>query len=339
MTNTENPEYLPLNEVSEDDYFIVAQEDPRIDWHYNEDIDHPHDWKGYIRVDESGIHTFSAAIDDNAYIKINGQKVVELTGTHAQTNVSGSIELEAGYHWVELHHENGAGPLVQAGAANAEVFIPKMDGKDLKLYTVVEKKSLHYPVRFDVTFTSTSSVLPSQKNLETQGTYAASGQVFNGTMIVTYKDGKTMSIPVQTGGWMANNSPWLNGTAKDSEGNEILPPPSTGAYEPGDYPDTACPTTVTKMRTPFRELQSGVKGYEIINGSGAGANHPDSQRSGLYLHVAKRIGSEGCISTFDYVKWGMLKGDMRLANTKEDIPALSVSYVGVTRDALRQPAK
>ena len=337
MTNTENTAYIPLSAISEADYFIVEQEEPRIDQRYNSDTTHPHDWEGYIKVTESGEHEFSATIDDNGYIEIAGQRVVNLEGTHSQTNVSGTISLDAGYHWVKLHHENGAGPMVLAGAANAEVFTPKMDGVNLKLYSIVAKNTEHYPIRFDVLFTSTSSVVKSQKNLETQGTYSASGRVFNGIMTVTYKDGYSMTVPVQSGGWMANGSPWVNNTAKDSQGNLVLPPPASGAFNPEDYPDTACPSSVTNLRTPFFVLESGVKGYMILNGTVADPSHPDAQRSGLYLHVAKRIGSEGCISTFDYVKWGILKGDMRVANTKTDIPVLTVSYNGVTRNALKQP--
>lgn len=129
-------DYLPL-EVENDSYAQITRlADPAITWHYNEAVE-SHDWEGFIKISTDGNYTFSAKIDDNGYIELHGEKVVELTGTQASTLVIGApVYLAAGYHKIKLHHENGRGPLVQAGAANAEEFIPMMDGAQIQLYEI-----------------------------------------------------------------------------------------------------------------------------------------------------------------------------------------------------------
>lgn len=66
-----------------------------------------HDREGYSRIPEDGTCNFTIQIDDNGYLEINGEKVVELTGcTHSSTSASGSKELKKGFHYAKLHHEN-----------------------------------------------------------------------------------------------------------------------------------------------------------------------------------------------------------------------------------------
>lgn len=129
-------DYLPL-EVENDSYAQITRlADPAITWHYNEAVE-SHDWEGFIKISTDGNYTFSAKIDDNGYIELHGEKVVELTGTQASTLVTGSpVYLSAGYHKIKLHHENGRGPMVQAGAANAEEFIPMINGNQIQLFEI-----------------------------------------------------------------------------------------------------------------------------------------------------------------------------------------------------------
>lgn len=353
INNTEEtvpsmPIFMPLGVNTDENYHVIELQSPSVLWHYNEDIDHPHDWEGYIKIETPGEYTFSAEIDDNGYIMINDTKVVELTGTNPTRTVTGSpIELGPGYHWIKLHHENGRGPMVIAGAANAEAFVPKVNGTPITLYSIVPVVG-RCPVHFELEFDTTRSVLTNQKDMETNGTtYAASGYVFEGTMQVQYSDGTHMNIPVQSGGWMAKNSPWfkpgLTGREAELYNNPsdittISGPTSETTDTPEIWPDTCCPSTAYRMHTTFVTSPSGlVSGYVIDTQQDETSNDPNLRRGGLYFHIAKRIGSEGCISTFDYRKWNFLRGEMKRGDSSATVPTLNITFVGVTPDAQRQP--
>lgn len=124
-------------EVDYDTYAEITElKAPAIPWHYNEK-EESHDWEGFLKIDGVDFFTFSAQIDDNGYIEVNGKRVLEISGDHSSTLVTGEpCLLKEGYHRIKLHHENTRSPIVQSGYPNAEVFIPMINGNPIKLYDI-----------------------------------------------------------------------------------------------------------------------------------------------------------------------------------------------------------
>ncbi|MDH3068295.1 PA14 domain-containing protein [Akkermansia sp. N21169] len=133
--------FHPLDAENNRRYKVKKKDAPKIDWHKTEETG-AHDWEGYIRIPEDGTYNFTIQIDDNGYLKINGEKVVELTGSNSSKKATGSKELKKGFHYAKLHHENLEVPEAIAPYPNAEEFVPQMDGKDLELWEIDAPKNL-----------------------------------------------------------------------------------------------------------------------------------------------------------------------------------------------------
>ncbi|GKI07418.1 MAG: T6SS effector amidase Tae4 family protein [Akkermansia sp.] len=108
---------------------------PKIVWHKTEEIG-VHDWEGYIRIPFDKEYAFTIQMDDNGYLEIDNQKVVELKDGNSSKKAEGKKELKQGYHYVKLHHENLKVPDAIAPYPNAEEFVPQMDGADLELWEI-----------------------------------------------------------------------------------------------------------------------------------------------------------------------------------------------------------
>ncbi|WP_418173936.1 PA14 domain-containing protein, partial [Akkermansia sp.] len=100
---------------------------PKIVWHKTEETG-VHDWEGYIRIPFDKEYAFTIQMDDNGYLEIDNQKVVELKDGNSSKKAEGKKELKQGYHYVKLHHENLKVPDAIAPYPNAEEFVPQMDG-------------------------------------------------------------------------------------------------------------------------------------------------------------------------------------------------------------------
>ncbi|WP_257229123.1 PA14 domain-containing protein [Akkermansia massiliensis] len=92
---------------------------PKIVWHKTEETG-VHDWEGYIRIPFDKEYAFTIQMDDNGYLEIDNQKVVELKDGNSSKKAEGKKELKQGYHYVKLHHENlkvpdAIAPLSQCG--------------------------------------------------------------------------------------------------------------------------------------------------------------------------------------------------------------------------------
>lgn len=134
--------FHPLDAENNRRYKVTAKAAPKIAWHKTETTG-PHDWDGYIRIEEDSDCTFSVTLDDNGYIELDGKKVVEITGSNSSTSKTGAaIRLKKGFHYVKLHHENLAVPETIAPYPNAEEFVPKLNGEDLKLWEIDAPKNL-----------------------------------------------------------------------------------------------------------------------------------------------------------------------------------------------------
>ncbi|MEM9167894.1 MAG: cadherin domain-containing protein, partial [Planctomycetota bacterium] len=71
-------------------------------------------YTGYIEVDQAGEWTFETNSDDGSMLLINGETVVGNDGLHAMRTESGTIELEPGYHEIEVRYfENTGGAGIQ----------------------------------------------------------------------------------------------------------------------------------------------------------------------------------------------------------------------------------
>lgn len=126
--------FLPLS-IDNDPHFTREVINPTIEWEYTEKEEHIHDWQGFLRIAEDGDYTISAEIDDNGYISIAGQRVVELDGHNGRTTVTGQVSLTAGYHKIVLHHEDLI-PLNEK-YKNAQVFTPKINDEAMQIYKIM----------------------------------------------------------------------------------------------------------------------------------------------------------------------------------------------------------
>ena len=128
--------FHPLDAKNNRRYKVTVKQDPKIAWHKTEKAE-THDWEGYIRIAEEGTYTFSVTLDDNGYIEVGGQKVVEITGTNSSTSKSSELyHLKKGFHYVRLHHQNEKVPEAIAPYPNAEEFVPKVNGEDMKIWEI-----------------------------------------------------------------------------------------------------------------------------------------------------------------------------------------------------------
>lgn len=142
------------------------------------------------------------------------------------------------------------------------------------------------PSRVVVTFTEIAARPVSAEQQE--ASFCAAGHVFLGTLELRSPAGTLLTLPVQTGGWMNEDSPFCRAGLCPAN-------PSWGAYDPSHYPDTAFPalpgdTILGTERTGRR------RGFRIPDPPGTG-------RSALMIHDSARFGSEGCISTQDLSGW------------------------------------
>lgn len=134
--------FHPLDVENNRRYKVTAKQDPKIAWNKTEETG-AHDWEGYIRIAEEGAYTFSVTLDDNGYIEVGGQKVVEITGTNSSTSKSSELyHLKKGFHDVRLHHQNEKVPEAIAPYPNAEEFVPKINGEDMKIWEIDALKNI-----------------------------------------------------------------------------------------------------------------------------------------------------------------------------------------------------
>ena len=66
-------------------------------------------WRGKIAIPESGIYTFGTRSDDGSYVYIDGQLVVDNGGSHGAEDRSGVIQLEQGFHDIEVRYSELGG--------------------------------------------------------------------------------------------------------------------------------------------------------------------------------------------------------------------------------------
>jgi len=67
------------------------------------------EFRGFIKVPEASIYTFSTASDDGSSLTIDQELVVDNDGLHGTKKVSGNIALQAGYHEIVVRYFNQTG--------------------------------------------------------------------------------------------------------------------------------------------------------------------------------------------------------------------------------------
>ncbi len=270
--------------------------------------------------------TFSLTVDDWGTLTVtdsSGNEKLKLSltssddspgerGGHVEWSDTKSVHLPSGKYKVEIHHENVT---YEGEYADKSVYnVSKCNFGFTGTLNVV------HPVRYDFEFTTRSedNVNPDEKDGETNSTYCASGYVFLGQGTVTYNNGTSKTFGIQSGGWMANSSPFTKPTNSQLNNN----------FNPKQWPDTSCPTAVTAIHTTIVGL-----GYGIDVDASTG-------RSAIKLHKGVRFGSEGCISVRNADEWEMIEEDMRIATKvypKDPLEA-TVSYSCVQPDYNRYPS-
>jgi DNA-binding beta-propeller fold protein YncE len=66
-------------------------------------------WRGKIAIPESGVYTFGTRSDDGSYLTIDGQLVVDNGGSHGAEDRSGVIQLDQGFHDIEVRYNELGG--------------------------------------------------------------------------------------------------------------------------------------------------------------------------------------------------------------------------------------
>ncbi|MBI5914183.1 MAG: alpha-L-fucosidase [Bacteroidetes bacterium] len=67
------------------------------------------EFRGFIKVPEDGIYTFSIASDDGSLLYLNNQVVVDNDGQHGMVEKSGTAALKAGYHEIIVRYFEATG--------------------------------------------------------------------------------------------------------------------------------------------------------------------------------------------------------------------------------------
>lgn len=224
-------------------------------------------------------------------------------GGHAKWTKTAAVNLESGVYVIKVNHMN-----IDYNPQVSNLSYCKVD--------ITSSLNMKYPKRYDVIFNerSTDGVIFSQMNDETSSnTICPSGYVFKGIGTVTYNDSTTMTFPVQSGGWMSRVSPFNKPSEDDVN----------ASFPAKKWPDTCCPSAVSAIHTG-----SNPSGYLIDV-------DPATNRSGIRMHIAKRIGSEGCISvlnpnvdeTIAENKWPLIVSGMQKASAVYPYDALEMSVV------------
>jgi hypothetical protein len=88
-------------------------------------------FSGFISAPEDGVYTFSTKSDDGSVLLIDGQKVVNNDGSHAEISAIGRIALKKGFHPYELlYFESYEGEALSVswitpGTGKEEIISPK----------------------------------------------------------------------------------------------------------------------------------------------------------------------------------------------------------------------
>ena len=62
------------------------------------------EWTGYITVPTTGTYTFILTSDDGSWLYIDGSQIIDNGGAHAPLGVSGTVDLTAGQHTIEVDY-------------------------------------------------------------------------------------------------------------------------------------------------------------------------------------------------------------------------------------------
>lgn len=68
-----------------------------------------YEFRGFVKVPETGIYTFSTASDDGSALYLNNEKIVDNDGFHGLKKVSSVVALEAGFHEIMVRYFEGTG--------------------------------------------------------------------------------------------------------------------------------------------------------------------------------------------------------------------------------------
>lgn len=271
-------------------------------------------------------------------------------GGHVRWTKTSTVLLPAGLYDIYVRHDNAVytGEYADKGASNLSFCEVSMT------FAYDTVPSLKCPLLINAVFSQCQTETDERTALELAQeptSYSASGFIYRGYIDVYYSDGTTKRIPAQTGGWVAMESPFK--VTKDRT-----------SFDPYLWPDTACPTCLkapAKKDYPGidKEASGNTNGYTIHideDASKAQIEGAESGRTYIKLHLAKRIGSEGCISTMEWYGneniarenranrennplWFELVDAMKNANTKLRNPIpITIRYVGAQPDYNRIPA-
>lgn len=232
--------FHPLDAEKNRRYKVKKKDAPKRPWAYSDDLD-PHHWEGYIRIPDDGDYTFSISVDDNGYIEIGGERVVEVTGTNASITKAGTKNLKKGFHYVRLYHKNEEVPEEIAPYPNAEQFVPKMGDAELELWEIDAPKN-HMKAEDAAALLAAYNVYGYASRKSTDEVYAAIGGWLNtkhteGNPLYHHSCALRMSIGLSRFGVNLNGVPGANNILEAGDktvlgGNEhvIISTDSMAAY-------------------------------------------------------------------------------------------------------------
>jgi hypothetical protein len=88
-------------------------------------------YTGVLNVQEAGVYTFATLSDDGTVLYVNGQRIVDNDGLHAEVLMENEIYLEAGQHDIQLdyfEHNGGATVTLGYGGPDTGGEMVIMDG-------------------------------------------------------------------------------------------------------------------------------------------------------------------------------------------------------------------
>ncbi len=258
-------------------------------------------------------------------------------GGHAQWSKTGTVSLTAGDYLIHITQRNATYVNGYENKAKYNVSYCKARIDATKMLT----NFVGIPSSIAVDFHTVGDPVDKNDSDAKGNSYCASGYVFLGTAVVSYRDDteNKRSFAVQTGGWMNSDSRFYADNLHPTQAQV-----NSGNYDPKNYPDTCFPAYPSQVlctvnagtaseKTLYLPIIKTTRGGNTVDGFRTPV--PDEcRRSNLMLHAKERYGSEGCISTGD-PNWEDFCSDMAraLASGVVDIP-ITVVYTTETQPNL-----
>ncbi|MHC4250255.1 MAG: ThuA domain-containing protein, partial [Planctomycetota bacterium] len=109
-SNLPNFDELTPKKTGKTGYFEIGKRDTNDNFAFR--------FKGFMKVEQKGVYSFTTNSDDGSALHIGGKKIVDNDGLHGEVDATGKIELEKGMHPITVtFFEQGGGEALKVGCS------------------------------------------------------------------------------------------------------------------------------------------------------------------------------------------------------------------------------